>query len=94
MRKISCLSMLRFKKLSKDINNILQVYQVIFMDYDKIKFILNTSSSFKLLASPHAAFILSFLYIRFKKAEKISIPNAELVEILSDYLEDLRKRQS
>lgn len=61
------------------------------MDYDKIKFVLNTSPSFKLLTSPHAAFILSFLYIRFKKAEKISIPNAELVEVLSDYLEDLRK---
>jgi len=61
------------------------------MDHDKIKFVLDTSPSFKLLASPNAAFILSFLYIRFKKAEKITIPNAELVEVLSDYLEDLRK---
>jgi len=62
------------------------------MDYEQIKYELDTSATLKLLKSRNVAFIVSFLHKQFKKTHKISIPQFELEEKLesySEYLQDI-----
>lgn len=60
------------------------------MDHNQLAFDLANAVSVKLLRTPHAAFILSFLYREFKQPGRVIIPHSTLVETLDDYLEILR----
>ena len=60
------------------------------MDHNQLAFDLTNAVSVKLLRTPHAAFILSFLYREFKQPGRLTIPHSTLVETLDDYLEILR----
>lgn len=64
------------------------------MEYDRIKYELENSPSFKLLRSRSAPLILSFLHRQFKQRERISIPRSELETRLGDYLEFLEETLS
>ncbi|MEL6352062.1 MAG: DUF3375 domain-containing protein [Cyanobacteria bacterium J06627_28] len=62
------------------------------MDYEQIKYELNTSATLKLLKSRNVAFVVSFLNKQFKETHRLSIPQFELEEKLesySDYLQDI-----
>ncbi|MEM9947873.1 MAG: DUF3375 domain-containing protein [Cyanobacteria bacterium P01_D01_bin.36] len=62
------------------------------MDYEQIKYELDTSATLKLLKSRNVAFVVSFLHKQFKETHKISIAQFELEEKLesySDYLQDI-----
>ncbi len=61
------------------------------MEYDRIKYELDNSPSFKLLRAVNAPLILSFLHQQFKANRRISIPNSELESKLRDYLEFLQE---
>ena len=60
------------------------------MDHNQLAFDLANAVSVKLLRTPHAPFILSFLYREFKQPGRLTIPHSTLVETLDDYLEILR----
>ncbi len=64
------------------------------MDHDQLLFDLKQAPSLRLLRSPNAALILSFLHRTFKRDQRISIPLAELVQWLDTYLELLNEQQS
>ncbi|MEO0771166.1 MAG: DUF3375 domain-containing protein [Cyanobacteria bacterium J06649_4] len=60
------------------------------MEYEQIKYELDTSATLKLLKSRNVAFIVSFLHKQFKETHKISIPQFELEEKLESYSEYLQ----
>ncbi|NEO84580.1 MAG: DUF3375 domain-containing protein [Spirulina sp. SIO3F2] len=60
------------------------------MDYEQVKQELECSPTFKLLRSPNAALIVSFLYAQFKAHQQITIGQTELESKLSDYLSYLQ----
>jgi hypothetical protein len=67
------------------------VTQVVFMEnYENFMALLANSSAVKVLRARHAPLILGFLFSEFKAKQRLTVPNAELVTKLSDYLEDLR----
>ncbi len=59
------------------------------MLHDELQFDLKQSAAVKLLGSPHAALILSFLMQEFKEGNRLVMPHSELSEHLEDYLETL-----
>jgi Protein of unknown function (DUF3375) len=61
------------------------------MEYEQIKHELKTSAALKLLRSPNAALVLSFLYQQFKVTQRISVSQIELETKLGDYLDFLRE---
>lgn len=62
------------------------------MEYEEIKYILDSNKTVSLLRADNAPLIISFIYFHFKKNNQITIPNSELVSSLSDYLYALRER--
>ncbi len=56
------------------------------MDYEQIKYEVETSPTLKLVKSPNAAFVVSFLHKQFKVAHRVSVAQLELEEKLEDYL--------
>lgn len=58
-------------------------------NYEKFMALLANSSAVKLLRARHAPLILGFLFREFKAKQRLTIPNAELVAKLADYLEGL-----
>ncbi|MEL6552827.1 MAG: DUF3375 domain-containing protein [Cyanobacteria bacterium J06621_11] len=60
------------------------------MEYEQIKYELENSATLKLMRSGNIALVASFLYRQFKVAQRVSIPQMELEEKLTDYLEYLR----
>ncbi len=61
------------------------------MDYEQIKYELESSATFRLLRSDHAALILSFLHKQFKVTQRVSVAQLELETKLSDCLELLQE---
>ncbi len=61
------------------------------MDYERIKYEMDTSPALKLLKSQNIAFTVSFLYQQFKVAHRVAITQAELEEKLTDYIEYLQE---
>lgn len=55
------------------------------MDYEQIKYELDTSPALKLMRSRNLALVVSFLYKQFKIAHRVSIPQMYLEEQLADY---------
>lgn len=60
------------------------------MDHDQLAFDLADAVSVKLLRTPHAPLILSFLQREFKQTGRVTIPHSELTEALDEYLDILR----
>ena len=60
------------------------------MDHDQLAFDLANAVSVKLLRTPHAPLLLSFLQREFKQSGRVVIPQRELSEALDEYLEILR----
>lgn len=56
------------------------------MEYDKLSQALSDSATIRLLNSPHAPLIASFLHDQFKQQHQLTIPHHLLVERLEDYL--------
>lgn len=61
------------------------------MNYEQIKYELESSPIFKLFRSRNAALILSFLHKQFKETQRISVAQLELETKLSDVLELLQE---
>ena len=61
------------------------------MDYEQIKYEADTSPTLKLIKSPNAAFVVSFLHKQFKVAHRVSVAQLELAEKLEDYLAYLQE---
>ena len=59
------------------------------MDYEKVKYELDTSPTLKLFRRGNAALILSFLYRQFKQVQRVSLSQIDLESKLGDYLEYL-----
>ncbi len=59
------------------------------MNYETLRDMLAYSPSLRLLRAKNAPLILSFLYKEFKETHRIVIPNFELVDALTEYLEFL-----
>jgi len=59
------------------------------MDYEKVKYELDTSPTLKLFRKGNAALILSFLYKQFKQVQRVFLSQTDLESNLSDYLEYL-----
>lgn len=62
------------------------------MDHDQLQFDLRQSASVRLLKSPNAPLILSFLHRAFKREQRAAIPYALLLERLDATLEALNER--
>jgi hypothetical protein len=62
------------------------------MDHDQLQFDLRQSASVRLLKSPNAPLILSFLHRMFKREQRVSVPYAMLLERLDATLEALSER--
>lgn len=56
------------------------------MEHDELSQTLGNSATIRLLKSPHAPLIASFLHHQFKQQHQITIPHHLLVERLEDYL--------
>jgi len=61
------------------------------MHHDELLSTLRQSAAVRLLQSPHAPLILSFLVDQFKQKQRVTIPHSELAEQLSAYLDALRE---
>lgn len=61
------------------------------MNYYDVQSLLKTSSAIKLMRIDNAPLVISFLYNRFKSADKITISFAELEEGLNDYVDELNE---
>lgn len=61
------------------------------MEYEQIKHELKTAAAVKLLRSPNAALIVSFLYRQFKATQRVSVAQLELETKLGDYLDFLQE---
>ncbi len=62
------------------------------MTYDELQTTFKHAYSVKLLVSPNAPLILSFLYAQFKQPGRVVIAHHELTEALEDQLLELRAR--
>lgn len=62
------------------------------MEHDLLQFDLRQSASVRLLKSPNAPLILSFLYRAFKHEQRATLPYADLVERLDATLDALNER--
>lgn len=60
------------------------------MDYERIKYEVETSPALKLVKSQNIAFTMSFLYKQFKTAHRVAVTQPELEEKLEDYIEFLQ----
>ncbi|MGD1863050.1 MAG: DUF3375 domain-containing protein [Phormidesmis sp.] len=60
------------------------------MDYQQLKYEVETSPTLRLLRSQNIAFTASFLYRQFKLAQRVSIPQLAMEEVLGDYTEFLQ----
>jgi hypothetical protein len=61
------------------------------MDDERLAWDLQHAPSIRLLKADNAALIIGFLYHQFKRAQRVSVPLAELVEQLDGYLEHLNE---
>ena len=64
------------------------------MHHDELFSSLRQSAAVKLLQSKNASLTLSFLYDQFKRKQRVTIPQAELTERLTAYLESLVQAHS
>ncbi len=64
------------------------------MDYQQIKYEVETSPTLKLLRSQNVAFTASFLHRQFKVAQRVSIPQLAMEELLGDYINFLQESYS
>lgn len=64
------------------------------MHYDSIEILLKNSPTLRILRSPHATLMITFLYNQFKINNDIALTNSLLVQKLAEYLEDLNYRES
>ncbi len=62
------------------------------MDYDQLAYDLQHAPGIRLLKADHAALIISFLHLHFKREQRIAIPLAELTERLANTLEVLNEQ--
>jgi hypothetical protein len=62
------------------------------MDHDQLQFDLRQSASVRLLKSPNAPLILSFLHRMFKREQRVSVPYTMVLERLDATLEALNER--
>lgn len=62
------------------------------MDHDQIQFDLRQSPSVRLLKSPNAPLILSFLHGMFKREQRAAVAYAALLERLDATFEALNER--
>lgn len=62
------------------------------LDHDQLQFDLRQSASVRLLKSPNAPLILSFLHQMFKQEQRVSLPYATVLERLDAALETLNER--
>ncbi|MCC6972500.1 MAG: DUF3375 family protein [Anaerolineae bacterium] len=56
-------------------------------DHDILLQTLSTSAAVRVLRSPNAALMLSFLYYQFKQSQRPTVPYLQLVERLEAYIE-------
>ncbi|MEM9212983.1 MAG: DUF3375 domain-containing protein [Cyanobacteria bacterium P01_F01_bin.150] len=61
------------------------------MKYEQIKYELKASAELRLLRSPNAALILSFLHQQYKVTHQVSIAQTDLETALGDYLEFIQE---
>lgn len=61
------------------------------MTPDKLAIYFDTSPAISLFRADHAAFVLCFLYERFKRAHLIDIPHSEMMSALTAYQERLHE---
>lgn len=61
-------------------------------EYEDIRYTLDSSKTIALFRANNAPLIISFLFLNFKKSNRITIPNSELVSSLSDYLYHIREK--
>lgn len=61
------------------------------MHHDDLLSGLRQSAAVKLLQSPNASLILSFLVDQFKQKQQVTIPHTEMLETLTAYLEALQE---
>lgn len=64
------------------------------MDFEVIEALLSSSATVKLLRANNASVILSFLHKEFKEANRLVVPNHELVHKLSDYLSNTNYKEA
>ena len=64
------------------------------MKHDDLQSILKSSFSVKLLLSPNAPLILSFLDAEFKQTGRVTIAHGELAYALDDHLQGVRQAQA
>lgn len=61
------------------------------MQLDKLLIYFKTSPAIKLLNAEHSPYIVDYLYLQFKRHNRITIPMSELRASLKDYLERLHE---
>ena len=64
------------------------------MEHDRIQFDLKHVPSLRLMRSDSAPLVLGFLHRSFKREQRVSLPYAELVEKLEEYLTALNEQHS
>ena len=64
------------------------------MTHDELQTTLQHAYSVKLLVSPNAPLILSFLYAQFKQPGRVTASHHELIEALDEQLDDLRAQDA
>lgn len=64
------------------------------MDHDQLQFDLRQSATIRLLKSPNAPLVLSFLHHSFKRGQRASVPYTVLLTRLDAMLEELNERNS
>jgi hypothetical protein len=64
------------------------------MTHDELQTTFKHAYSMKLLVSPNAPLILSFLYAQFKQPGRVTIGHQELLEALEDQLHELRAQHA
>lgn len=62
------------------------------MDHDQLQFDLRQAASVRMLKSPHAPLMVSFLYRAFKSEQHAALPYAALLDRLETALETLTER--
>ncbi|MBP1464340.1 DUF3375 domain-containing protein [Candidatus Chloroploca sp. M-50] len=62
------------------------------MDHDQLQFDLRQAASVRMLKSPHAPLMVSFLYCAFKSEQHAAVPYAALLDRLETALETLNER--
>jgi hypothetical protein len=61
------------------------------MDYLRLRSFVDAAPAMRLLQARNVAYVVSFLYRRFKKARTISIPHSELLPAVAAFREELQE---